>query len=412
MTVDSTHDIPSLPQDFFQHPHETLDRLRAEGSVHPLIFPHGAKVWLITKYEDVRQLLSDPKVSKDGSRMNSLFAKHSGQTIEEEEDVSVGFDQDLSQHMLNSDPPRHTRLRSLVSKEFTLRRMETYRGFLEQNADNLLDALDNGEPVVDFVSGFALPLPIINICNLLGIPAEDEATFRRWAVELVGAGQPPEVVEAASESCLAYARKSIDDKRACPGDDLMSAFVKGKDGDQLTQGELEQMFFLFTIAGHVTSMHTLTNAVFRLLTHPEELAKLKADPELVHGAIDELMRYDGGVGIATFRFTKEEITVDGTTIPAGEILALSVIGAHRDPQKFPDPHDFNLNRHPTGVLGFGQGIHYCIGAPLARIQIEVALTKLFERYPNIKLAVDPDSLEWENNALLRGLVELPVSLHG
>ncbi|MFL6163187.1 MAG: cytochrome P450 [Jatrophihabitantaceae bacterium] len=416
MTVDSTQpvdlqNLEHLPRDFMQHPYGILERLRAQGPVHPLVFPHGAKVWLVTGYDDVRQLLSDPRVSKDGSRMNELFARHSGQPVEEDGHAGVGFNDELSQHMLNSDPPRHTRLRSLVSKEFTLKRMEAFRPRLEKVVDDLLDALDDAGPVVDLVAGFTLPLPIITICDLLGVPPEDQAIFRRWAVELVGAGQPPEVVEAASDHVMDYAKASIASKQVEPGPDMMSALLRGKDEDRLTLDELIGMFFLFTIAGHVTSMHTLTNSIFSLLSHPDELARLRADMSLMHGAVDELMRFDGGVGVATFRFTKEEITLGEVTIPAGEILALSVNSAHRDSSRYPDPDRLDLTRRPTGILGFGHGTHYCIGAPLARIQSEVALTKLLTRYPDIQLAADPDTLEWENNTLLRGLVELPVVLN-
>jgi cytochrome P450 len=413
MSVDSSQPVQQLFKDFMEHPYEILERLRAAGRVHPIIFPHGAKVWLVTGYDDVRQLLSDPRVSKDGSRMNELFARHSGVEVEEDEHAGVGFNDELSQHMLNSDPPRHTRLRSLVSKEFNPKRMDSFRPRLEQVADRLLDAMDDGREVVELVGAYTLPLPIITICDLLGVSAEDEATFRRWAVELVGAGHPPEVVEKASQDVMAYARSSIDAKLEDPGEDMISALLKGKDdGDRLTLDEMVGMFFLFMIAGHVTSMHTLTNSIFSLLTHPEELAKLRADMSLMPGAVDELMRYDGGVGVATFRFTKEPITVGDVTIPADEILALSVNSAHRDASRYPDPNRLDITRHPTGVLGFGFGTHYCIGAPLAKIQSDVALTKLLTRFPDMELAADPDSLPWEQSTLLRGLITLPVHLHG
>ncbi|MFL6139104.1 MAG: cytochrome P450 [Frankiaceae bacterium] len=390
-----------------QHPYEILELLRTEGPAHPLIFPHGAKVWLVTKYDDVRQLLGDPRVSKDGRYINQLFARHSG--VEELEEEVV--DDELAQHMLNSDPPRHTRLRSLVSKEFTLRRMEAFRPRLEVVADELLDAMDDGRDPVDLVTGYTLPLPIITICDVLGIPSSDEELFRRWAVELVGAGQAPGVVENATREVMAYAQRSIEEKRAHPGDDMMSALIRGKEDDRLTDDELVQMFFLFTIAGHVTSMHTLTNGIFALLTHPEEMARLRADMSLLPQAIDELQRFDGGVGVATWRFTKEEVTLsDGTVIPAGEILALSVQAAHRDAEKYPEPNCLDLARRPNGTLGFGHGPHYCIGAPLAHIQSEVALSKLLTRFPDLRLAGDPDSLPWEKSTLLRGLIELPVHL--
>ncbi|HEU5270934.1 MAG TPA: cytochrome P450, partial [Jatrophihabitans sp.] len=168
--------------------------------------------------------------------------------------------------------------------------------------------------------------------------------------------------------------------------------------------------FLLVIAGYSTTTHSLTNFLFSLLTHPEELATLRGDDSIMHVAVDELMRYDGGVGVATFRFTKEEVVLDDVVIPAGEILALSLSSADRDGGKYPDPDRLDLNRRPNGVLGFGHGPHYCIGAPLARIQAEAALRKLLDRYPGIRLAADPDTLEWENNPLLRGLLQLPVSL--
>ncbi|HEX8082168.1 MAG TPA: cytochrome P450 [Jatrophihabitans sp.] len=413
MSVDSSQPIEHLYKDFMTHPYEILERFRAKGRAHPVVFPHGAKVWLVTSYDDVRQLLGDPRVSKDGSRMNELFARHSGMEVEQEEDTTDLFNDELSQHMLNSDAPRHTRLRSLVSKEFNPKRMDGYRPRLEVVADNLLDAMENQHGVVELVGAYTLPLPIITICDLLGVSPEEEATFRRWAVELVGAGHPPEVVEKASQDVMAYARTSIDTKLVEPGEDMISALLRGKDdGDRLTLDEMVGMFFLFMIAGHVTSMHTLTNSIFHLLTHPEELAKLRADLSLMPGAVDELMRFDGGVGVATFRFTKEPVQVGDVTIPADEILALSVNSAHRDANRYPDPDRLDVTRHPTGILGFGFGPHYCIGAPLAKIQLEVSLTKLLTRFPDMELAADPDSLAWEESTLLRGLIDLPVYLHG
>jgi len=413
MLVDSTQPIQQVPTDFMQHPYEFLDRVRADGPAHNLVFPHGAKVWLVTRYADVRRLLSDPRVSKDGRRANELFARHSGMVVEEQaEPTDLGFDDELTSHMLNSDPPRHTRLRGLVGKELTAKRMEALRSRLEQVVDELLDGLDDGRPVVDLVTGLTQPLPIIAICELLGIPAEDGPVFRRWATELVGAGHPPEVVEAASSNVIAYAQATIAAKREAPGDDLISALVHsdGEDGDRLTDDEMLGMFFLLVIAGYSTTTHSLTNFLFSLLTHPGEMARLREDPAIMHAAVDELMRYDGGVQVATFRFTKEEVVLDDVVIPPGEILALSLSSAHRDSARYPDPDRLDLTRRPNGVLGFGHGPHYCIGAPLARIQAEAALAKLLARFPELRLAADPDALEWENNPLLRGLVQLPVSL--
>ncbi|HJQ00341.1 MAG TPA: cytochrome P450 [Jatrophihabitans sp.] len=411
MSVDSSQAVEQLPQSFMQHPYEILQRLRDAGPAHPVIFPHGAKVWLVTRYQDVRQLLSDPRVSKDGSRANHLFARHSGMITDDDEAGSIGVNDELTMHMLNSDPPRHTRLRSLANQGLTPKRMADCRPRLEQVADELLDALDDGRPVVDLIAGFTQPLTITTICEVLGIPAQDKALFHRWAAELVGAGHPPEVVEAASNNVIAYARNSIEEKRLAPGSDMLSALVHGRDGgDQLNSEELLAMFFILTMAGHVTTMHTLTNAIHSLLTHPAELAKLQADMTLLPVAIDELIRFDSGVAVGTFRFTKEAIDLGEVTIPAGEILALSMHSAHRDNTKYPDANRLDLNRCPKNHLGFGHGTHYCIGAPLGRSQLEIALTKLLTRFPELRLAVEPAELEWQDGALMRGLVRLPVSL--
>ncbi len=411
MSVDTSQAIEELPKDFMQNPYEILARLRAAGPAHPVVFPHGAKVWLVTRYADVRQLLTDPRVSKDGLRANELCARHSGMETDDDEPGSIGVNDELTRHMLNSDPPRHTRLRLLVNQGLTPKRMEDSRPRLEHAADELLDALDDGRPVVDLVAGYTQPMTITTICEVLGVPPQDKPLFHRWAAELVGAGQPAEVVEAASNNIIEYAKASIESKRTAPDDDMLSALVQGRAvGDRLTSDELVGMFFLLTMAGHVTSMHSLTNAIHSLLTHPEELAKLRADMSLMRVAVDELLRFDSGVAVGTFRFTKEPITLGEVTIPEGEILALSMHSAHRDSSKYPDADRLDINRCPAATLSFGHGTHYCVGAPLARIQLEVALTKLLTRFPDLRLAVDADELEWESGALMRGLAKLPVSL--
>ncbi|MGH3679964.1 MAG: cytochrome P450 family protein [Natronosporangium sp.] len=409
MVVEAPPTLERLPDDFMQRPYEILERFRTAGRVHHVVFPHGADVWLVTRYEDVRQLLSDPRVSKDGRRMNEMFARHTGTYVEDEK-PDVGFDDELSQHMLNSDPPRHTRLRGLVSKAFTLRRMEEFRPRIKRLVEEMLDSFE-GKDQVDLVGDYSQPLPIAIICDLLGIPFQDREMFQRWAIELVGAGQDPAVVEAASKSVAEYSNRIIDAKRDHPEDDMISALIRGKDdGDVLTQPELVAMIFLYTVAGHITSQHTLSNGILSLLTHPEEMDKLRADPSLIPAAIDELMRYDGGVGVATFRFTTEEIPIGDVVIPPDQILALSILSAHRDNGRFPDADRLDVNRRPNGVLGFGHGHHFCIGQPLAKIQTEVALNRLLTRFPHLRLAADPSQLEWESSTLLRGLIHLPVSV--
>lgn len=403
--------IERVPADFMQNPYELLEKFRAEGPIHEVRFAHGATVWLVTRYDEVRALVSDPRVSKDGRRMNELFARHSGAPVEAGEDTAgVGFDDDLATHMLNSDPPRHTRLRALVSKAFTAHRVERLRPRIEQVADELLDGFA-GQPEVDLVSGFAVRLPITIICDLFGIPEPDREDFRIWGTKLVGAGQDPDEVADASSKVVDYASALIDAKRANPGDDMVSALVRvTDDGDRLTHGELVSMIFFLVVAGHITTIYSIGNAVYNLLTHPHELARLRADLSLMPAAVDELMRYDSAASVGTFRFTTEEIPVGDVVIPANQILALSWSSANRDSTHFPDADRLDLNRQPLGSMAFGHGIHYCIGVPLAKLQIEIALTRLLTRYPDLRLAVDPQELRWENNALLRGLTALPVSV--
>jgi cytochrome P450 len=402
--------IDRVPADFMQDPYELLGKFRERGSVHEVVFAHGAKVWLVTRYDEVRALVNDPRVSKDGRRMNELFARHSGAAGEQEDEeaAGVGFDDDLAAHMLNSDPPRHTRLRALVSKAFTAQRVEKLRPRIEQVADRLLDAFE-GRSEVDLVGEFAVRLPITIICELFGMPEEDREDFRLWSRKLVGAGQDPDEVADASKKVVDYANALIDAKRANPGDDMVSTLVRVTDGgDRLTQGELVAMIFVLVVAGHITTIYSIGNAAANLLTHPAELAKLRADLSLMSAAVDELLRFDGPSGVGTFRFTTDEIPIGEAVIPAGQILALSWHSANRDSSHFPDADRLDINRHPLGGMAFGHGIHYCIGVPLAKMQIEIALSRLITRYPDLRLAVEPEQLRWENGALLRGLVALPV----
>ncbi|GAA2822877.1 cytochrome P450 family protein [Kribbella solani] len=408
MTIEIHQGLDRIPDDFMQRPYEILEPYRKAGRVHHVVFPHGADVWLVTKYADVRALLQDPRVSKDGTRMNEMFARHTGTYVETGK-PDVGFDDDLSQHMLNTDAPRHTRLRSLVSKAFTLKRMENFRDRIEELVARYLDKLE-GRDDVDLVTEFAQPLPIVIICDVLGIPFEDRERFQQWAVELVGAGHPPEVVEQASKNVLEYGQAIIEMKRRNPADDMVSAMIEGSpNGDRLTDDELVAMIFLYTVAGHITSQHTLSNAILSLLSNPDAMERLRGEPEIMPQAIDELMRYDGGVGVATFRFSLVDLEIGDTAVPENSILALSILSAHRDDDQFPNANTLDLDRRPNGVLGFGHGPHFCIGQPLAKMQTNIALTRLLERFPHLRMTADPSFLEWEPSTLLRGMHHLPAA---
>ncbi len=410
MTTTPSPPAERLAEDFMQQPFELYARLRAEGPAREVVMPHGAKVWIVTRYDDVRALLTDPRLSKNGWRMNEMFSRHSVVPVADEEPDGPGFDDDLAAHMLNSDPPRHTRLRTLVSKAFTAGRMADLRPRIEQVTRELLDAMP-ADREVDLISFFAMQLPVTIIFDLLGVPLEDRDKFGRWATRLVGAGHDPDEVAEASRQLIDYANELIAAKRSSPYEALVSALVRVTDeGDRLTQSELVAMIFLLVIPGSETPMNQLGNAVYHLLTHPAELAKLRADVSLMPAAVDELMRFDGAIGMASFRFTVADVPLGDVVIPAGEIVVLSLGSANRDGSRFADPDRLDLNRRPRGELGFGHGIHYCIGAPLARLTLEVALSGLLTRYPALRLAVDPGQVRWKSSTLVRGPVALPVLL--
>jgi cytochrome P450 len=421
MTVDTSPVLERVPDDFLHHPFELYARMRAEGPVHPVVMPHGSKVWMVTRYDDVRALLMDPRISKDGRRMNEMFARHAvtrdGADAQADGDAATadgdahdsGFDDDLSAHMANSDPPRHTRLRTLVSKAFTTPRMENMRPRIVQVVDDLLDKMAERSEV-DLIADYTMQLPVTIVFDLLGIPQEDRDKFRRWATRLIGTGHDPAEVAEASRQVVEYANALIDAKRANPDEFLVSALVRVTDGgDRLTQTELVAMIFILVIAGSETPMNQLGMSVYHLLTHPDQLAKLRSDPSKLPAAIEELMRYDGGVSTASFRFANADITVGNVVIPEGDMVLLVLGSANRDEAHFADPDVLDIDRHPVGSLAFGHGIHYCIGAPVARITMEVGLWRLIQRFPDLRLAVDADAVEWKTGNLMRGLARLPVT---
>lgn len=408
MAVGSSPAVERLAADFLHHPYELFERLRAEGPARQVVMPHGAKVWMVTRYDDVRALLTDPRISKDGRRMDEMYVRHSGTAVGDDESVTTGFDDNLSTHMLNSDPPRHTRLRALANKAFTASRMTLLRERIEQVTDELLDAMAD-QPEIDLIGAFAIPLPLIMICELHGIPKSDHEAWHLWSTRLIGSGHDPEEVAEASRRVTDYLNVLIDARAADPGDDVISELMRiGDDGDGLTRDELIAMIFVLMAAGLDTPMRQLGVAVYNLLINPDELAKLRADLSLMPAAVDELMRFDGTVAVASFRFATADVTLGDVTIPAGEMILLSPGSANRDSARFDAPDQLDLRRRQPSNLAFGHGIHYCIGAHLAKMEMEIGLSRLITRYPDLRLAVEPQELRWENHNLLRCLEELPV----
>ncbi len=408
MSVDEhTEEIPYADEEFWQRPHEWLAQRRESGAVCPITARRGIPSYLVGGYEQARELLNDPRISKDSTDVHRVYAAKVGQDVEVPE-----FGNLLTRHMLNSDPPVHTRLRKLVNKAFTARTVARLRPRIQEIADTLLDEMARHEQV-DLVQAFAEPLPITVICELLGVRVEDRGQFTAWSHLLLSFSEDHEAQAAAARDMHGYLQQLIESKRAEPAEDLLSDLVHASDeGDSLDEDELISMAFLLLVAGHETTVNLIANATFALLRAPDQAEKLRVDPGLLPGAVEEFLRYDGPINFATLRYTVDEIEAGGVTVPRDEFVQISLLSANRDPEKFPDPDTLDVTRAPGGHLAFGHGIHYCVGAPLARLEAQIALGSLLARFPELSLAVPAEDIVYRPSSLVHGVLALPVRLNG
>ncbi|MFD8086522.1 cytochrome P450 [Kitasatospora sp. NPDC059722] len=378
-------------------PYAGYAALRAAAPVHRVVGPDGLPVWLVTRYADVRQALADPRLSLD--KAHAAPGNYRGFRLPPA----------LDANLLTMDPPDHTRIRRLVTKAFTPGRTAALRGPIERVAEQLLDAM---APLgrADLLAAYAAPLPITVICDLLGVPEDDRHDFRAWTDALITPDpERPQDAKAAVGAMLAFFTGLIGRKRTAPGDDLLSDLIAVRDAeDRLSEDELTSLAFLILFAGYENTVHLIANAVLALLTHPEQLAALRAEPALVEGAFDEFARFDGPAPLSIRRFPREDVTIGGVTVPAGETVLLAIASANRDPDQFADPDRLDLRRRESGHLSLGHGIHYCLGAPLARMETEIALGALLRRFPDLALDVPVEQLRHRPALRARGLLELPV----
>ncbi|MEV6522691.1 cytochrome P450 [Longispora sp. NPDC051575] len=383
----------ALDAAFVRDPYPVYDRLRALGPVHPAVLPDGQRVWLVVGHEEVRAALADPRLSVD--KRHAAPGGWKG----------LQLPPALDANLLNLDGPDHARLRRLVAGAFTARRVAGLRPGIEATAGALLDAMAR-RTTADLVADYAAPLPVAVIGDLLGVAPDDRGDFKGWTDTMLAA-EAGERVDARSAlgELLAFLTLLIATKRGKPADDLLSDLIAARDGDggRLSEDELLSMAFLLLFAGHETSVQLIGTGAVALIREPA----LRGAPDLV----EELLRHDGPVGLAVRRFPTEDLVLGGTLVPAGDAVLLSLGAAHRDPARYADPDVLRPGRPDQGHLGFGHGVHYCLGAPLARLEAEIALAALFARFPDVALAVPADQLHNRPTFRVRGLAAVPVRLN-
>ncbi|MEV4434122.1 cytochrome P450 [Streptomyces sp. NPDC049585] len=392
-----------LTNEFTQNPYPVLEYVRRESPVRELSLPDGSRAFVVTRYDDAKAALADPRLSRDIHVHYRLMSQRTGRTMTPPPEEA--------NHLANLEPPRHTPLRRAISFAFTPRRAEALRPRVEEIADDLLEKLA-GRPRADLIGGYADPLPVITIAELMGVPADAWPDFLRWSAALRtysptdGSGALDRNIQELSR----YMSELIARKEREPGEDLLSALIHADEERRLTPTEILSTGFALMTGGNDTTASLVGGVLAALLTHPAERTRLLAEPGRWGASMDELIRYVSPIGNALQRVTTEPVELGGVTIPAGEVVVICVMSTNRDTAQFPHhPDRLDLDRPKPAHLSFGFGIHYCSGAHLAKVITEIAARRLFERFPDVRLAVDPAELRYQQNVVVRPLVELPVT---
>ncbi|MEU2396023.1 cytochrome P450 [Streptomyces sp. NPDC007369] len=395
------HDLAAdlLTLEARRDPYPFYARMRRESPVH-----HSAQgIWYLTRYADVEAALGDLRLSIDRDRMTSALGALGGDLK-----ALSRLTERLGRVMTNTDPPDHARLRKLANRAFTARRAEALRDGIQRIVDRLVDEAVAAGPTMDLIEAVASPLPLSVICELFGIPPEDRPQVKTWFRRFGRMAEDIDKSEAVIEQYEEYLARLIHRRRAEPGDDLISALVATQaQDDRLTDAELLSTCFVLITAGEETTTHLIGNSTLALLRHPDQLARLREDPALIRTAVDELTRYDTPTQ-AIVRVVAEDVEIGGQTLREGELVYLFLAATNRDPERFEDPDRLDLTRPGNRHLSFGNGPHFCLGGPLAKLQAEVAIGTLVRRLPRLRLA-DGAVPEWRPNPLQRRLAALPLT---
>jgi cytochrome P450 len=388
-----------LDRSFTRDPHDILHQLQSEAPAVRAVMWGDVPVWLVTRYDDAKSLLADPRLVTDRAiALKLLPPNNNGQ-----------YASTISQHMLHSSPPDHTRLRKLVVKAFSARTVERMSPRIAAIADELLDAMDITGPV-DLIKAYAAPLPARVISELLGVPVGIRDRFQAALDPYLNQSSGPEL-QAAFAELTAMLTEFFADKRRQPRDDLISALIEATSGgDRLTETELLSTAFLLIAAGYDTTVNLIGNGIMTLLDNPLQLAALRTDTSQLPNAIEELLRIASPVNITVMRFTTEPVRIGEVDIPENEIVVISLLAANHDPGRFEDPDRLDISRELNSHLAFGHGIHHCLGASLARLEGRIALARLLTKFTRLEIATT-EPLEYRHSLIVHGLFTLPVHCH-
>lgn len=385
-----------------------FQELRNKAPIQKITLDDDFPIWLISRFDDVICVLRDPRFIKSPDTLRSTHNEPLKGKIKRATPTFI-----LRRwHMLANDPPRHTRLRGFAQKAFTPKIISGMRIRIQEITNELIDTIVENKRAFDFIDDFAYQLPIIVIAELLGLPVEDREKLRQWSdvlIEVQVTEKNKQSIDENSQAFTEYLEKVFAFRRKKPGDDLISAFLKLEEiDDHMTEEELYATIFLLIIAGHETTVNLISNGMYALLSHPDQLKLLKNNPDLIHPAVEEMLRFNGPVLTSTMRLAAEDIVMKDSTIKKGEGVLVLLSSANQDETKFEHPLKFDITRKSNKHLGFGYGIHFCIGAPLARLECEIAINSILKRLPDLELDSKANSPEWRASTIIRGLKTFPV----
>ncbi|MDP9841677.1 cytochrome P450 [Streptosporangium lutulentum] len=393
--VSSPVTFPTARENRFDPP-SALVRWAQEDPIRPMTYADGHEGWLVTGFAMARAVLADPRFSNLPDLVHSPISPH---LTERRRKRRPGF-------FLGMDPPEHTRFRRMLTGQFTVRRMKRLEPWIETITAERLDAMELDGPPTDLVQSFALPIPSLVICELLGVPYSDRDQFQRDSRTLLNLESTVDEAEAAVNDLTDYLRDLVRHKRARPADDLISGMVES---GELNDEEMAGVSVLLLVAGHETTANMIALGTFALLSNPSQLAAVRDDPSVTDSAVEELLRYLTIVHLGPIRCAVEDVELDGRLIRAGQSVTIALNAANRDGERFDDSGTLDVTRPPTGHLSFGHGVHQCLGQQLARTEMGVAYPALLRRFPDLRLAVSPQEVPMRANMAIYGVDRLPVT---